>query len=75
MNFAGNVGFGTTVEMVSTATTDEVRAYYQDELGDPTFQDSESVTWSVLGDGGALTSVSITGTDGDVTILVIAAGE
>lgn len=66
LGFAGNVGFGLTVEFTSDATADEMKDYYEAELGAPTFADSESILWSV----GART-VTISGTDGDLTIVII----
>lgn len=72
IGFAGTVGFGTTVEMTSTATTAEVQAYYEDILGEPSFADSESVTWAATSEN--VTTVNLTGTDGNVTILIIVAG-
>lgn len=63
-----DAGFGLTVEFTSSSTTEEVKAYYEDELGTPTFADSESVLWT-----NASQTVTITGTDGNVTVVIIAA--
>ena len=69
IGFAGNVGFGDTVEFTSTATAEEVKSYYEGVLGDPTFADSESILWS-----SATRNVTISGTDGAVTVIVILLG-
>lgn len=66
LGFAGDVGFGLTVEFTSDATADEMKAYYEAELGNPTFADSESILWT-----SGLRTVTISGTDGDLTIVII----
>lgn len=63
-----DAGFGLTIEFTSTATADDMKAFYEDELGNPTFADSESVLWT-----NATETVTINGTDGDLTIVIIMA--
>jgi hypothetical protein len=74
VTFAGNLGFGDTVSFSSTATIAEIVEYYTDALGDPTASDSESALWSVIGSE-TLTTVAVTGTDGDLEVVVLIASQ
>ena len=67
IEFAGLVGPGLGAQFTSTATFDQVIAFYEDTLGDATVTSDESTIWSIFEDG-ALTTVTVLGTDGDVEI-------
>ena len=73
IEFAGNVGFGLTVQFTSSATIEEMVAYYEDALGAPTFVTNESATWSII-EADKLTTVTVTGTDGALEIGVAIVG-
>ena len=73
VNFAGNSGPGLAAEFTSTASVEEILAFYEDVLGDVTVRDSESVIWSVFVDD-SLKTVTVTGTDGEVSIAVALVG-
>ena len=66
---AGDFGVGSADEFTSTATLNDVIEFYKDELGDPMLSSSEGTLWSVI-DGTKATSVTISGSDGDVQIVV-----
>jgi len=66
VGFVGDVGFGLTAEFTSDAAADEMKAYYEAELGEPTFADAQSVLWST-----GARNVTISGSDGNLTIIVI----
>jgi len=70
IEFAGLVGPGIGAQLTSTATFDEVIAFYEDVLGDATVTSDESTIWSIFEDG-ALTTVTVLGTDGDVEIGIV----
>lgn len=67
IEFAGLVGPGIGAQFTSTASFDEVIAFYEEVLGDATVTSDESTIWSIFEDG-ALTTVTVLGTDGDVEI-------
>ncbi len=67
---SGDFGVGSAVEFASTATLNDVIEFYKNELGDPMFSSpSNGTLWSVI-DGTKATSVTISGSDGDVQIVV-----
>lgn len=67
-----DLGFGLTVEFMSTATIDEIKDYYEAELGNATFADSESILWIATLDE-KTANVSVNGTDGNLTVVIILA--
>ena len=73
IGFAGNIAGAVTAEFSSTSTIEEIREFYEGQLGEPTLVDQESMIWSIL-DGSSFTNVTVTGTDGDLVIVVAIVG-
>jgi len=69
---AGDFGVGIAVEFTSTATLNTVIEFYKDELGNPMLSSSDGTLRSDI-DGTKATSVTISGSDGDVEIIVTSA--
>ena len=69
---AGDFGIGAGAEFTSTATIKQVLDFYKDALGDPTLSSGSDTLWSVFEDNKAIT-VAVSGTDGDVEIIVTVA--
>jgi len=69
---SGDFGVGIGAEFNSTATLDDVLDFYKDVLGDPTLSSAEGTIWSVFDDDTAI-SVAVSGSDGDVEVIVTSA--
>lgn len=73
IGFVGRFGPGLTVEFTSTATIEEIVAFYREAIGEPSLVDDESSFWSVF-EADSVITVAVTGTDGDLEVVVVVAG-
>ncbi len=73
LEIVSRFGPSLTVQFSSTATIDEVVAFYRDALGEPNLVSSESVLWSIF-ETNKITTVNVAGTDGDLEIVISIAG-
>ena len=72
--FVARITITLTVEFTSTATIGEIVAFYEEALGSPTVVTNESALWSIVEED-KFTTVNVTGTDGDLEIVVALVGE
>ena len=63
-------GLGATIEFQSTGTLEEIKDFYNDVLGQPSFSDGESTVWLEFSASGGRT-VPVIGSDGELLIVVV----
>lgn len=69
LEIVSSFGPSLTVQFSSTATIDEILAFYEDALGEPSIVSDEFALWSIF-ETNKITTVNVTGTDGNLEIVI-----